>query len=158
MRWRLKSPVLPLFIQAFILAQIKENTKAPRHWPFCGEFTGTSEFTTQMASNGENVSIWWRHHDIGHSGHSWVYSFKIKGKRVIPASKTHLAFTILTLLAIVTFVAVLEISCYQNMDYHSGQKTFFLSSYVWKRRSHFIEPSMLCRVPYHEEYHYESKL
>ena len=38
-----------------IRAQIKENIKAPRHWPLCGEFTGT-------ASNAENVSIWWRHH------------------------------------------------------------------------------------------------
>ena len=36
----------------------------------CGEFTdlregnspGTGEFPTQMASNAENVSIWWRHH------------------------------------------------------------------------------------------------
>ena len=29
----------PLFTQPFIQAQIKENTKAPRHWPLCGEFT-----------------------------------------------------------------------------------------------------------------------
>ena len=27
----------------------------------CGEFTGTGEFPAQMASNAENVSIWWRH-------------------------------------------------------------------------------------------------
>ena len=37
---------------------IKENIKAPRHWPLCGEFTGHA----QRASNVENVSIWWRHH------------------------------------------------------------------------------------------------
>ena len=30
---------------------------------FCREFTGTGEFTAQMASNTEHVSIWWRHHD-----------------------------------------------------------------------------------------------
>ena len=24
---------------------------------------GTGEFPAQMASNAENVSIWWRHHD-----------------------------------------------------------------------------------------------
>ena len=42
---------------------MKENIKAPpRHWPLCGEFTGTGEFPAQMASNAENVSIWWRHH------------------------------------------------------------------------------------------------
>ena len=40
----------------------KENIKAPRHWPVCGEFTGTGEFPAQRASYAENVSIWWRHH------------------------------------------------------------------------------------------------
>ena len=39
-RWHLKSPASPLFTQPFIRAPIKENTKAPRHWPLCGEFTG----------------------------------------------------------------------------------------------------------------------
>ena len=38
-------------------AQIKENIKAPRHWPLCGEFTGTGEFPAQRASNAENVSV-----------------------------------------------------------------------------------------------------
>ena len=31
----------------------KENIKAPRHLPLCGEFTGTGEFSAQMASNAE---------------------------------------------------------------------------------------------------------
>ena len=31
---------LRLFTQSFIRTQIKENIKAPRHWPLCGEFTG----------------------------------------------------------------------------------------------------------------------
>ena len=35
--------------------------KAPRHWHLCGEFTGESP--AQMASNTENVPIWWRHHE-----------------------------------------------------------------------------------------------
>ena len=34
------SPASPLFTKPFIQAQIKENIKAPRHWPLCGEFTG----------------------------------------------------------------------------------------------------------------------
>ena len=38
------------------------DTKAPRHWPLCGQFTGSSEFPAQMASNTKNVSIWWSHH------------------------------------------------------------------------------------------------
>ena len=61
-RWRLKSPASWLFTQPFIQMQIKENIKAPRHWPLCGEFTGTGEFPAQRASYAENVSIWWRHH------------------------------------------------------------------------------------------------
>ena len=43
-RLRLKSPASWLFAQPFIQAQIKENIKAPCHWPLCGEFTGTGEF------------------------------------------------------------------------------------------------------------------
>ena len=37
--WRFKSPASPLFTQPFIQENIKENIKAQRHWPFCGEFT-----------------------------------------------------------------------------------------------------------------------
>ena len=29
-----------VFTQLFIQAQIKEDIKAPRHWPLCMEFTG----------------------------------------------------------------------------------------------------------------------
>ena len=43
--------------------KIKENIKAPRHWPLWGEFTGTGEFPAQRDSYAENVSIWWRHHE-----------------------------------------------------------------------------------------------
>ena len=52
-----------LFTQPFVQAQIKENIKAPRHWPSRGEFTGDREFPAQRASYAENVSIWWRHHE-----------------------------------------------------------------------------------------------
>ena len=45
-----------------IQTQIKENIEAPRHWPLCWEFTGGRWLPAQMASNAENVSIWWRHH------------------------------------------------------------------------------------------------
>ena len=62
-KWRLKSPASPLFTQPFIQTQIKENIKAPRHWRLCGDSPGTGEFPAQMASNAENVSIWWRHHE-----------------------------------------------------------------------------------------------
>ena len=64
----IKSPASRLFTQLFMQTQIKEYMKAPRHWPLCGEFTGGGggggggEFPAQMASNVDNVSIWWRHH------------------------------------------------------------------------------------------------
>ena len=46
---QITSPTIVYFI--FIQAQVKENIKAPRHWPLCKEFTGTGEFPAQMASN-----------------------------------------------------------------------------------------------------------
>ena len=39
----------------------QRKRQTPRHWPLCGEFTGTGEFPTQRASNAENGSIRWRH-------------------------------------------------------------------------------------------------
>ena len=57
-----------MFFQPFIQTQIKENIKAPRHEPLWGEFTGdifvTGKFLAQIASNAENVYIWWCHHDL----------------------------------------------------------------------------------------------
>ena len=38
-RYRMVSQITSL-IQLFIHAQIKENIKAPRHWPLCREFYG----------------------------------------------------------------------------------------------------------------------
>ena len=64
MQWCLKSPASPLFTQLFIQAQIKENIKAPCHWPLCRNSPMTSKFLAQMASNVENVSIWCRHHGL----------------------------------------------------------------------------------------------
>ena len=62
-RWRLKSPASPLFAQLLVQAQLKENIKAPRHWPQCGEFTGDQWIPRTKGQQRENVSIWWRHHD-----------------------------------------------------------------------------------------------
>ena len=39
-RWRLKSPASRLFTQSFVQTQMKENIKAPRHWPFTGNSPG----------------------------------------------------------------------------------------------------------------------
>ena len=43
---------LTIVYSSFFQTQIKENIKAPRHWPLCAEFTG----------DRFRVSIWWRHH------------------------------------------------------------------------------------------------
>ena len=60
---RLKSPASRLFTQAFIQAQIKENIKAPHHWPLWREFTGDRWILAQRASYAEKVSIWEHHND-----------------------------------------------------------------------------------------------
>ena len=64
----------------------KENIKAPRHWPLCGEVTGSGEFPAQRASNAENASIWWRHHVHGRHGDDqmfgagiWFIAFVLPG-------------------------------------------------------------------------------
>ena len=42
----------------------KKKTSKLRVTGHCaGNSPGTSEFPAQMASNAENVSIWWRHRD-----------------------------------------------------------------------------------------------
>ena len=58
----LKPLVSRLFAQPLIQVQIKENIKAPHHWPLWGESTSEQWFPSQRASNVENVSIWWCHH------------------------------------------------------------------------------------------------
>ena len=58
-----------------------------------GNWPGTGEFPAQMASNAENVSIWWRHHDMcrlynpnitnlrryhfGNIGYIWVWNWTV---------------------------------------------------------------------------------
>ena len=55
--------------------QIKENIKASRHWLCEGNSPVTGEFLAQRASNAENVSIWWRHHDQRPTHHGkWLIS------------------------------------------------------------------------------------
>ena len=53
-----KSPASRLFIQLFFEAQIQENIPGL----YTGNSPVTGEFPAQMASNAENVSIWWRLH------------------------------------------------------------------------------------------------
>ena len=44
------------------------QSKAPRHWPLCGD----RWVPCTMASNAENFSIWWRHHDVDCQAITWT--------------------------------------------------------------------------------------
>ena len=66
----------PLFTQPFIQTQIKENIKAPRHWPLCGEFPA------QMTSYAESVSIWWRDHAMKNVGKIGLFQITTKHNKV----------------------------------------------------------------------------
>ena len=46
------------------LAQIKENIKAPHHWPLWGNSPVSGWIHAQRANNAENGPIWWRHLDL----------------------------------------------------------------------------------------------
>ena len=48
----------------------KKTSKLPVTVLCVGNSPGTDEFPAQMASNAENVSIWWRHHDMTTYSHN----------------------------------------------------------------------------------------
>ena len=48
-----------------------------------GNSPGTGEFPAQMASNGANVSIWWRHHVMSNSIWPMTYQLQCKAIYVI---------------------------------------------------------------------------
>ena len=49
----------------------KKKSKLPVTGLCAGNSPGTGEFSAQMASNAENVSIWWRHHVFNHCVPGW---------------------------------------------------------------------------------------
>ena len=52
---------------------------------FCaGKSPGTAEFPAQLASNAENVSIWWRHHGNSYPNADWMQVLIRVGIKVIP--------------------------------------------------------------------------
>ena len=59
--------------QSFVQAQIKDGSKTPRHWPMWGNPPMTGGFPSQRASNAENFSVWWRHHDASMISVAIVY-------------------------------------------------------------------------------------
>ena len=63
--WGLKLPASRLFVQPFVQAPIKENIKAPHHWPFWGESTGHRWIPLTKARWRGNCShlmtSWWKY-------------------------------------------------------------------------------------------------
>ena len=55
-RWRLKSSAFRLFTQPFVQAQIKENIRAPRHWPVWGDVNSPHKWpVTRKRSTFDDV-------------------------------------------------------------------------------------------------------
>ena len=53
-----------------------KKTSKLRVYGLCaGNSPGTGEFPAQMASNAENVSIWWRHHGVSLCRETWIIQF-----------------------------------------------------------------------------------
>ena len=61
-RWRLKLPASSLFTQRLFRRRSNKTSKLRVTSLCAGNSPVTGEFPAQMASNTENVSIWWRHH------------------------------------------------------------------------------------------------
>ena len=60
-----------------LLKRRSKTTSKLRVTGLCeGNSPGTGEFPTQMASNAENVSIWWRHHDTAERHVTMPCSFR----------------------------------------------------------------------------------
>ena len=52
-------------VYSTVYSDAKKTSKLRVTGLFVGNYPGTGEFPAQMASNAENVSIWWRHHVHG---------------------------------------------------------------------------------------------
>ena len=70
----LKSPASQLFTQQFLQVQIKKTSKLRVTGLCAGNSPVTGEFPTQRASNAENISIWWRHHECVLEKSGWPCS------------------------------------------------------------------------------------
>ena len=56
-----------------LFGHISKKTSKLRVTGLCaGNSPGTGEFPAHMASNAENVSIWWRHHEVSSMDH-WLH-------------------------------------------------------------------------------------
>ena len=109
-QWRPKSPASPLFTQPFIEPQIKELPKHCVTGLCAGNSPLTGEFPAHMASNEENVSIWWRHHD---TWQSLCLRLLVRWVR-FPSQCFHKSFWMLFILCQISFKTTNEISLQRN--------------------------------------------
>ena len=65
-----------LLAQPLVQAQIRENTKAPHHWPLWREYIGDQRIPLKQANQAENISIWWRRHvDLWFNLHTYQNTY-----------------------------------------------------------------------------------
>ena len=76
------------FLNRLFRRSSKKTSKLRVSGLCAGNSPGTGEFPAQMASNAENVSIWWRHHDLrilgkpaSNLGHEYGVTFTRRGRR-----------------------------------------------------------------------------
>ena len=63
--------------------KIKENIKALRHWPVCGNSSVTGESPAQRVSYAKNVCIWWRHHVTSWHGDNFRMNGPLWGEQPV---------------------------------------------------------------------------
>ena len=87
-----------------------------------GNSTGTGEFPAQIASNAENVSIWWRHHVI--VWHIWL----------------------IFIVEAIDNCAMVQNSRSANQNLYYLIMRLFLISIINSLGRHFISPGRLCNL------------
>ena len=107
---------------------------------------GTGEFPAQMASNAENISIWWRHHDFFFPVVKFWYRcvlFLLKYMKT-PCVKTFLLFTIL---AIYNFHSICGCHSFFDTDkFHKGIANMTKKCCMHDTHEHYkdqLEPILL---------------
>ena len=87
-----------------------------------GNSPGTGEFPAQMASNAENVSIWWRHHDLKNCVKYRCHSNidQREAHHPYPSARSKfLSDILLQMLKTVIKHLCRIIDCYNWLEYHS---------------------------------------
>ena len=125
-----------------------KNTSKLRVTGLCaGNSPLAGEFPAQKGSNAENVSIWWRHHDImmgGRIGPVCLREGEWPARQLFIANSTRAGFVLLwNLLLYITVVRCIRVS-------NSGVTcscALPVRLTHWGRVTHYGDSSMLCKSP-----------